>query len=130
MEKMHFDANGKWLGWTQGNNSSIVEAVHSVKFVGKFDPDAVYSFVNGEIVKRSKTEDEIAAQKIEGEKILAEGDLASLRVERNKRLIETDFWAYPDRPPMTDAQKAYRQALRDITNSYTSLKDVVWPVKP
>ena len=25
---------------------------------------------------------------------------------------------------------AYRQALRDITDSYTSLDDVVWPTKP
>ena len=24
----------------------------------------------------------------------------------------------------------YRQALRDITESYTSLEDVVWPTKP
>jgi len=31
---------------------------------------------------------------------------------------------------MTDAQTAYRQALRDITNTYSSLDDVVWPEKP
>lgn len=26
--------------------------------------------------------------------------------------------------------QTYRQALRDITNTYTSLDDVVWPTKP
>jgi len=31
---------------------------------------------------------------------------------------------------MTDAQTAYRQALRDITSSATSLDDVTWPTKP
>jgi len=31
---------------------------------------------------------------------------------------------------MTAAQTAYRQALRDITETYTSLDDVVWPVMP
>jgi len=31
---------------------------------------------------------------------------------------------------MTAAQTAYRQALRDITNSATSLDDVTWPTKP
>jgi hypothetical protein len=30
----------------------------------------------------------------------------------------------------TDDQIAYRQALRDITDTYTSLEDVVWPTKP
>jgi len=31
---------------------------------------------------------------------------------------------------MTEAQTAYRQALRDITDTATSLDDVVWPEKP
>jgi len=30
----------------------------------------------------------------------------------------------------TAAQTAYRQALRDITETYTSLDDVVWPEEP
>jgi hypothetical protein len=31
---------------------------------------------------------------------------------------------------MTQAQTDYRQALRDITDTYSSYLDVVWPVKP
>jgi hypothetical protein len=31
---------------------------------------------------------------------------------------------------MTSAQTTYRQALRDITSSATSLDDVTWPTKP
>jgi hypothetical protein len=31
---------------------------------------------------------------------------------------------------MTSAQTTYRQALRDITDTYSSLDDVVWPEKP
>lgn len=53
-----------------------------------------------------------------------------LRVERNKKLTETDYWGSPDLPDMTQAQLNYRQALRDVTNTYTSLDDVVWPTKP
>jgi len=53
-----------------------------------------------------------------------------LRYERNRRLAETDFWALKDAPAMTAEQTAYRQALRDITETYTSLEDVVWPTKP
>lgn len=55
--------------------------------------------------------------------------LRLLREERNRRIAETDWWVLPDLTP-TDAQLAYRQALRDITNTYTSLDDVVWPEKP
>lgn len=57
-------------------------------------------------------------------------DLVELRAERNKKLSETDYWAMPDTPDMTTEQIAYRQALRDITNTYQSLDTVVWPTKP
>ena len=52
-----------------------------------------------------------------------------LRAERNQRLANTDWWASSDLT-MTEAQTAYRQALRDITETYTSLDDVVWPEEP
>jgi hypothetical protein len=55
--------------------------------------------------------------------------LADLRKVRDMLLAETDWWAVADRT-MTPEQSAYRQALRDITDTYTSLDDVVWPVKP
>ena len=59
----------------------------------------------------------------------AEENLQALREVRNRFLAETDVWALSDRT-MTQAQTDYRQALRDITDSYTSLDDVVWPTKP
>lgn len=52
-----------------------------------------------------------------------------LREERDRRLAEVDWWASSDLT-MTSEQTAYRQALRDIPASYTSLDDVVWPTKP
>jgi hypothetical protein len=55
--------------------------------------------------------------------------LKLLREERNRRLAETDWWASSDLT-MTAEQTAYRQALRDITEDYSSLDDVVWPTKP
>lgn len=55
--------------------------------------------------------------------------LKLLRAERNSRLAETDWWASSDLT-MSQARRDYRQALRDITKSYSSLDDVVWPVKP
>ena len=66
---------------------------------------------------------EISAEEI------AEAELNTLRRMRNTKLEETDWWAMSDRT-MTSEQTAYRQALRDITNTYTSIEDVVWPTKP
>ena len=55
--------------------------------------------------------------------------LAELRAERNAKLAETDWMANSD-VTMSDAWRTYRQALRDITDSATSLDDVTWPTKP
>lgn len=59
----------------------------------------------------------------------ADEQLRHLRIERNRRIGLTDMWALSDRT-MTQAQKDYRQALRDITKTATSLDDVTWPTKP
>jgi hypothetical protein len=55
--------------------------------------------------------------------------LKALRAERDRLIAATDWWAGSDRT-MTDAQTAYRQALRDITDSASSLDDVTWPTAP
>ena len=52
-----------------------------------------------------------------------------LREERDRLIAETDWWA-SSVLTMTAEQTAYRQALRDITEDYSSLDDVVWPTKP
>lgn len=59
----------------------------------------------------------------------AKAQLALLRYERDLLLKETDWWAVADRT-MTPEQIQYRQSLRDITDEYTSVDDVVWPTKP
>ena len=66
-----------------------------------------------------------------------------VRVERNRLLVETDFYALSD-VTMSAEMETYRQALRDITTDektfdFTTGKqsggtkdstDVVWPTKP
>jgi len=69
---------------------------------------------------------DVAAKRDE---LIAAEPMRLLRVERDRKLAETDWWAVADRT-MTAEQTAYRQALRDITTSATSLDDVVWPTKP
>lgn len=69
-----------------------------------------------------KTAEQVAQEKIDA-------DMNDLRTERNQRLANTDWWASSDLT-MTQDQIDYRQALRDITEAYTSLDDVVWPTMP
>jgi hypothetical protein len=62
--------------------------------------------------------------------------MADLRLERNSKLSETDWWAGSDLT-MTQAQKDYRKALRDLPSTaspkldeYDQLTGVDWPEKP
>ena len=59
--------------------------------------------------------------------------LGELREVRNDKLAETDWVVTMHKELGTNiptAMKTYRQALRDITDSATSLDDVTWPEKP
>jgi len=67
--------------------------------------------------------------------LTAEQKLERLRIERNKLLKATDWVVIKEREEGGSVSnfadwKTYRQALRDITDSATSLDDVVWPEKP
>jgi len=59
-----------------------------------------------------------------------------LRLERNQKLAETDWWVLPDRTP-TQAQLDYRKALRDLPAAQEpqldhdgNLTNVTWPEAP
>jgi len=90
--------------------------------------------VNGQLVEMS--EDEIAAKTAEWNEMDAgqpARELDNLREERNAKLAETDWVVTMHKELGTNipaAWKTYRQALRDITNTYSSRADVVWPTKP
>ena len=64
-----------------------------------------------------------------------EADLNAVREVRNQKLAETDWVVIKEREEGGSVSnfadwKTYRQALRDITDSATSLNDVTWPTKP
>ena len=40
--------------------------------------------------------------------------MQDMREQRDQKLADTDWWSFSDSPTMTDAQTAYRQALRDL----------------
>jgi len=56
-------------------------------------------------------------------------NLEILRKERNAKLADTDWWAMPDSPTMSEAQTQYRQDLRDFPST-VDINNIVWPTKP
>ena len=58
--------------------------------------------------------------------------MENIRSNRNFLIKKTDWWASSD-ITMTDADKKYRQDLRDITNGLDTLdkaNNVTWPTNP
>ena len=74
------------------------------------------------------TEDAVNAKITELE---AAEPMEYLREVRNAKLAETDWTQSRDVTLSNDsAWQTYRQALRDITDTYSDLDSVVWPTKP
>ena len=87
---------------------------------------------NGSAIESSDPDDwgtTWSAVKAKADELKAAEPMKLLRAERNNRLAVTDWWASSDLT-MSDERKTYRQELRDITKSATSLDDVKWPTKP
>ena len=80
----------------------------------------------GEKITRSYTQEEkdaiAAAQPSTDEK------WRKIRLRRDDRLQETDWWASSDLT-MSDAQTAYRKALRDLPTQ-SDVDNITWPDKP
>ena len=81
------------------------------------------------------TEQEVKAKIIE---LAAAEPMRLLRIERNKKIAETDWRMLPDQTPSDDWTN-YRQALRDLPASATpkldsfyelDLTSVTWPTEP
>ena len=67
------------------------------------------------------------------DEVVASESMRRLRVERDRLLTETDWVAaraFETGATISDEWKTYRQQLRDITKTATSLDDVTWPTKP
>jgi len=90
---------------------------------------------NGKIqaVSVDLTEEETQARQAEeaADGTDAERAMKLLRQQRDRKLAETDWTQGADVPDeIKNAYTSYRQALRDITNTYNNPRTVVWPDKP
>lgn len=109
-------------------SDAIIALNSDVAVVEEHDDGTVIAYDNAEPRNVVSYDESAVTAKLS--ELQSSFDLDELRGARNKMLIDTDSWALPDTPDMTQAQLDYRQALRDITDTYTSLDTVVWPTKP
>ena len=98
-------------------------------------PGASFAIVDGVVEWLDETLTEPTTDQITAKynELVAAEPLNEVRVVRNRLLAETDWEIVMHKEKGTNiptALKTYRQALRDITDSATSLDDVTWPEKP
>ena len=87
--------------------------------------------LDGTYVERDATAQEVAYLDSKLANRLLDS-LDGLRIQRNILLAKTDWWGASDNT-MTDAQKKYRQDLRDLTTGLDTVEkvnSVTWPTKP
>ena len=111
----------KFFTYENPNDDSCLIQLNENSVVKQVEDDLV---TEGKII--TLVDDEIDIQDLAPPENLG---LDQLRFERDQKLKETDLWGLQDFPA-TSQQLAYRQALRDITETYSSLDDVVWPTLP
>lgn len=99
---------------SEGVFGNGVQGEHEERFTWEDNPeDAV-------------THDQLVARRAELAPII---EMNRLRYVRDKKLAETDWMAVGDRT-ITDEERAYRQALRDLPANTTDPKNPTWPTKP
>jgi len=86
-----------------------------------------YNVSTGKKTERSYTQSEL--DQIEASKPTAEQKWVEIRSQRDALLRECDWWASSDLT-MSDAQTAYRKALRDLPASKSNPDEIVFPSKP
>ena len=109
--------------------------IDNSKAIQSLKPGANWIMRGDDLEWLDEVQTEPTASQISDEvvRLQAAEPLRLLREERNFKLSQTDWEIVMHKEKGTNiptALKTYRQALRDITDSATSLDDVTWPEKP
>ena len=92
-------------------------------------PEPKYKVVNGEYIEL--TADELAQRAADAE--AADLDLNIIRGQRNGQLRGSDWTQLGDATlgdHTAEEWRTYRQALRDVPQTYSRVSEVVWPEDP
>ena len=115
-----------------------ITAIEAVEALG-YQDQTIYVVATGEIKWKDgheTTEEEASAINAKIAELQNAEPMRLLRLERNQKLTETDWWCATDRTP-TQAQLDYRTALRDLPSTASpsldengNLTGITWPSKP
>jgi len=113
-------------------------AIDAVRALG-YREQTIYVMASGGIKWKDgheTTEEETSAINAKITELQNAEPMRLLRLERNQKLSETDWWCASDQTP-TKAQLDYRTALRDLPSTASpsldengNLTGVEWPTKP
>jgi len=94
---------------------------------------ARFKYVNNELIEITGTElTQLEAKEQAWNNGALDRALENLRLKRKPLLEKTDWYANSD-VTMSEAMRAYRQQLRDITNGLTTVEEVnavIFPTNP
>jgi hypothetical protein len=88
-------------------------------------------YPDGRTESREATAEEVAQR--EADILAASTDFSGILGQRNALLASSDWTQLPDSPLTAEEKQAwadYRQALRDMPESFTTVDEVTWPTAP
>lgn len=111
---------------------------------GFYDTDFGYPSLPQDIIEITKEQHEqfLTDMNMQNkELVLSQGNLVlqdrvvvitweQIKSKRNNLLALSDYTQMADWPGDKTAWATYRQALRDLTQTYTNAADVIWPTAP
>ena len=116
-----------------------ITAIDAVRALGYRD-QTIYVMATGEIKWKDgheTTEEETNTINAKIVELRNAEPMRLLRLERNKKLAETDWMSFSDSPTMSTEWQTYRQSLRDLPSTASpsldedgNLTNVTWPTKP
>jgi len=88
--------------------------------------DGVY---NIKVYKDKKNGSHFVGDDTEKDKRVLADKWSNVRLERNRKLAETDYLALSD-STLSNDMKNYRESLRDVPEDNADPDDISWPAKP
>lgn len=116
---------------------------YSANTKGFYDTEAFNYVLPDELIEITKQQRDLYVQEMNSNGkilVLVNGELSlvdkiitwdDIRPYRNMLLSDSDYTQLPDFPEAKKMQWAtYRQTLRDIPQTYSTPKEVIWPTPP
>ena len=110
-------------------NGEVTGVVKGPREHAEFNQGSNDTIMWSDTEPRSRIDKIVSGQIVEDADEVSNVNAENIRFERDNLLAATDWMGSADRT-MTQTERDYRQALRDITNQEGFPDNVIWPEKP